>query len=108
MNDLLADDRMAEALSIFAASKAGEFKDIVAGLDPIARDAMQRKIIDEMKGGPDRVVKLLRRIIDYTPDTGGGIAGRAEDDRAVEYYQLARKQGALGTVPETSAPVSQR
>jgi hypothetical protein len=54
VNDLLADGRMAEALSIFAASKAGEFKDIVAGLDPIARDAMQRKIIDEMKGGPDR------------------------------------------------------
>jgi hypothetical protein len=51
-----------------------------------------------MTGGPDWVVKLLRRIIDYTPDTGGGIAGRAEDDRAVEYYQLARKQGALGTL----------
>jgi hypothetical protein len=62
VNDLLADGRMAEALSIFAASKAGEFNDIVAGLDPIARDAMQRKIIDEMTGGPDRVVKLLRRI----------------------------------------------
>jgi hypothetical protein len=44
---------------------------------------------------------MLRRLINYTPNTGGGVAGHDTDDNAMEYVGMARSANAMATLTQT-------
>ncbi|MFN8303902.1 MAG: DUF4157 domain-containing protein [Saprospiraceae bacterium] len=86
---LLNDGRMADAFAVFGREKAGEFEAAVnerEDLDEAKKRAFISTVVQEMRDNP---VKLMRKIINWTPDTGGGFAGHNQDDNAMDYYQQA-------------------
>ena len=82
VDELLGDHEVRLALDAFAVEKAKEFQDILGGLGAKEKQALEKRIVARLTGGPMAVAKLLRDIIDYSPDTHGGIFGRKEDERA--------------------------
>jgi hypothetical protein len=95
---LLNDPQMKEALAAFARNKASTFSDALSGVDNETAKQAVHEIEKEMRGGPDRVARLLATIVNWTPDTGGGLAGHAEDDNAVDYFHQARQLKAVGSL----------
>ncbi len=95
---LLNDPQMREALAVFARNKASMLSDALSTVSNKTAKEAVHVIENEMRGGPDRVTRLLGTIVNWTPDTGGGIAGRREDNNAVDYYQAALRSKALGTL----------
>lgn len=41
---------------------------------------------------------MVRRVLHWTPDTGGGLFGHNQDDNALDYYRQARGADAVGTL----------
>jgi hypothetical protein len=95
VDDLLASGPMQKALAKFMENKASEFDSVLAGAPANAKAAIAERIQRPMRGGPTQAVPLLRRVVDYTPSTGGGVFGHNQDDNAVDYYLEAKKRGAL-------------
>ena len=54
------------------------------------RDAFTNGFLVKLKGSADQIAATLQEVIDYTPDTGGGIGGRAEDGNAEDYFDEAK------------------
>jgi hypothetical protein len=99
VRDLLADKGFKEAVAITAHDKATELEGIGKELDSdYTREAFTEGFLKKLQGSPDQVAATLQEVIDYTPDTGGGIGGHAEDFNAREYFKEAKKRGALGTL----------
>lgn len=95
---LLGDAKFKEGFGIFAGNKASEFAAVKAALpDKAQQDAIQKAIIDPLSAG-GAAMKLLNDVINWTPDTGGGIGGHNQDDNAMDYYKDAKKAGALATL----------
>ncbi|ACY14837.1 eCIS core domain-containing protein [Haliangium ochraceum] len=98
---LLADPTMQEALTLFAKEKAEslnealDFEDQTGVSADVQRAAFQRRVTGPLKARP---LSLLQEVIDYTPNTGGGLAGSDSDDNAMEYVGMARDQGAMNTL----------
>jgi hypothetical protein len=95
VGSLLGDPQFHEALKIFAGEKASELKEIAADLDKDQQDAFQKGVVDPLVADP---AATLRKIIYWTPDTGGGFLGHNQDDNALDYYEAAKAEGALGTL----------
>ena len=96
---LLQDPAFQEAVAITAHDKASELEGIGKELDQeYTRDAFTNGFLVKLKGGPAEVAATLQEVIDYTPDTGGGIGGRAEDGNAEDYFDEAKKRGGLATL----------
>jgi len=96
VESLLADPHFAEALRIFARDKASEFAAAAKEFnDEDKEKAFMETIVNPLKADP---VEMIRQVINWTPDTGGGIFGHNQDDNALEYYQKAKAEGALETL----------
>ena len=99
VGELLADQGFKEAVAITAHDKAEELAGIGKELDEeYTREAFTEGFLKKLQGSPDQVVATLQQVIDYTPDTGGGIGGQAEDFNAREYFKEAKQRGALPTL----------
>jgi hypothetical protein len=66
---------------------------------------MRESVLKLMRADEQTVITMLHTIATYTPGAGGGqlggVLGHDEDDNAVEYYQAAKKKGALGSLTPT-------
>ena len=97
----MADSSMQEALKIFAAEKAEEIASLGGSLSGAKKEAFEQGFLNPLKARP---LGVMQEIIDYVPTTGSGFGwyGHDEDDRALEYYEEAKAQNALGglTVPQ--------
>ena len=97
VDDLLTKSTaMQEALARFMFNKASEFDSVLSSAPANAKAAIAERIQKPMRGGVATAIPLLRRVIDYTPNTGGGVFGHNQDDNAVDYYLEAKKRGFLG------------
>lgn len=92
---LLGDSRFDDALAIFAVNKAKDFKEIADDLPAIAGAVLINEIITPLVNDP---VGTIRNIVNWVPNTGGGIFGHDEDDNAMEYYEEAKDKDALDTL----------
>ena len=101
VGELMADSYMQEALKIFAAEKAEEIASLGGSLSGAKKEAFEQGFLNPLKARP---LGVMQEIIDYVPTTGSGFGwyGHDEDDRALEYYEEAKAQNALGglTVPQ--------
>ena len=99
VEELFNDPRMRQALAHFANEKADTLASEISLDDKFKEDAMKESVLAKLKAGPDEVVKTFRQIINYTPNTGGGLGGHNTDDNAVDYYkEVLEKKDALQTL----------
>ena len=104
VKDLLADIKFQTALQLFAKEKSATFKEVIAGLKlegvmkplkPLVESAFKEKVIGPLEGNS---VEVITEVINWTPDTGGGLFGHDEDDKAMEYVNKTKKAGNLGSL----------
>jgi hypothetical protein len=98
--ELLADPQFRDALKVFCDAKANALADLVKDQQSEVQDSVA-KIVQRLKS--DAAPDVVREIIDWTPDTGGGYGGHNEDDNAMDYIERASAtQGGLAslTVPQ--------
>ena len=106
VNDLLADGGFKKAVAITARDKAAELQGIGDGLKTqYTRDAFNNGFLVKLQGSDDQIAATLQEVIDYTPDTGGGVGGHAEDFNAERYFNDVKSRGAL---PTLTLPAKQR
>lgn len=93
---LLNDPQFIEGFKIFIDEKNSEFKKVAATLkDPNERKAFEDAIIKRLDAEP---VKVIKEVINWVPNTGGGIAGHNQDDNSEDYIKLAKRAGAMATL----------
>ncbi|MCB8959859.1 MAG: hypothetical protein H6651_06075 [Ardenticatenales bacterium] len=93
---LFKEARFKAALAVFAREKANEVKNVAASFDKAQQDAMRNGIIRPLLKNPTRIIK---QIINWTPQTGGGVGGHDTDDNAQDYYRVAaRTAGGLASL----------
>ncbi len=82
IEDLFADSEFQVGARIFAAEKA----DIILDNVPEEhRQIVKVHVTDPLKNGDP--TEILREIIHWTPNTGGGYWGRNSDDNAIDYMK---------------------
>jgi Domain of unknown function (DUF4157) len=81
---LLADDRMIKALQVFLKNKASDLNEVNFTGDK--KDALMQ-LGAKMQGDPKAVIT---EVINWTPDSGGGVGGHNQDDNARDYVDTAR------------------
>ena len=94
---LLGDDKFKKGFELFITS----YKDMIAAvgksfggdIGKAFEEVFLKRILD-----PAQQIKVLQEVIDWVPDTGGGLFGHNQDDNALDYYKQARKQHALRTL----------
>lgn len=90
---LLSDGQFKEGLKITIKDKASDFKKFIATeKDAKKRAAIQNKIITPLEADPFQVIK---DVINWVPNTGGGWTGQNQDDNSEDYYEQAKKMGAV-------------
>jgi len=90
--ELLSDGKFREGLKIFMAAKKSELAGVGNGLkEQFQRDAFKAAIVDHMAG--DEGITMIWRILEWTPNTGGGAGGHNQDDNALDYYNQAKRTG---------------
>ena len=103
VNTLMAEPTMRAALEIFAREKAASlnaamtFEDQTGVSAALQQRAFRTRITDPLAATP---IPMLRRLIDYTPSTGGGVGGHDTDDNAMEYVGMARSATAMATLTQ--------
>ena len=86
---LFSDRKFREGLKIFLSSKKSELAKVGASLDAdYKKEAFQRAVIDKMTG--ESGIKLVWKVLQWTPNTGGGVGGHNQDDNALAYYNKAK------------------
>lgn len=95
VDDLLKDGKFKEALEIFAREKAAEFEDVAKELDKDQEAAFMSQVVTPLRANP---MDVIRKVINWVPDTGGGVGGHNQDDKALEYLALAKEKKALHTL----------
>lgn len=96
VGELFGDAKFQEAVKIFCMNKAGEFEEVASSLDDAQQqEAFKKQVVEPLKKEP---VNTVWAVINWTPDTGGGVFGHNQDDNAMDYYKTSKKQGALGTL----------
>ncbi|GAB4565643.1 MAG: hypothetical protein Tsb0020_16660 [Haliangiales bacterium] len=98
---LIADPTMRQALELFAGEKADSLEDALTFEDAgvvsaqVQADGFRARVTGPLRSDS---TAMLQRIIDYTPNTGGGVFGRKSDDNALAYVSMARAEGAMATL----------
>jgi hypothetical protein len=82
-------------LEEFGRRKANELLEKESSLPEIAAPHFRPDVVDPFAQSP---VQTVRRILNWTPDTGGGLFGHNQDDHALTYYNQARDAGAVGAL----------
>lgn len=103
VNDLLADRKFKKAVAITARDKAKELAGIGEELEEeYTQDAFTNGFLTSLQGSDEKIAATLQEVIDYTPDTGGGVGGHAEDFNAERYFNDVKSKGALPTLTLTA------
>lgn len=93
---LLQDSQFKEGFKIFIDDKNAELKLAAKALtDPDERKAFEDSIIKRLDTEP---MKVITEVINWVPNTGGGIAGHNQDDNSEDYVNLAKRAGAMATL----------
>lgn len=93
---LFKDPQFQEGLKIFVKEKTGDIKKFLSSVkDAKQRTAIQNKIIKPLEANP---VQIIKDVINWVPNTGGGWFGQNQDDNSEDYYELVKKKGALSTL----------
>jgi len=93
---LLGDAKFQDALTIFAKDKAAEFEGVAKDLgDKDQEKAFMSEVVTPLRNNP---LSVIRGVINWVPDTGGGIGGHNQDDNALEYLAIVKKNNALSTL----------
>jgi hypothetical protein len=88
VDGLMADGRAADALALTGRLKARELAAIGDSLDAkFKKDAFKAGVVDPLVSDP---LAFLKQVINYVPNTGGGIGGHNTDDEAMDYLASAR------------------
>jgi hypothetical protein len=94
--DALLDDPLFQrALRIFGVNKASELAEISSTLPDVAKPHFEPAVVAPFRTDP---VSVLRRVLHWTPDTGGGVFGQNQDNNALDYYNEASSKGAVATL----------
>ncbi len=93
---LMADAKFKAAITIFAKDKASEFEGVAKDLgDKDQEKAFMSEVVTPLRNNP---LDVIRGVINWVPDTGGGVGGHNQDDNALEYLALVKKSNALHTL----------
>lgn len=93
---LLNDSQFQEGFRIFIDDKNSDFKKAAKELtDPVERAAFEQAIIQRLDSEP---LKVIKEVINWVPDTGGGVLGHNQDDNSEDYVKLAKRAGAMATL----------
>lgn len=84
---LLGDEEMKKALKLTGEEKADEFSKLGPKSPKMVKDAFDAAVV---KGLRDDPTGFLSRVVNYVPDTGGGLFGHNTDDNANDYLAKAR------------------
>jgi hypothetical protein len=88
--ELLSDGQFQQGLQIFLHEKKGELAAVGSSLDAeYKRIAFQEAVTDHMEGMEG--VNLINEVINWTPNTGGGVGEHNQDDNALDYYEQAKQ-----------------
>jgi hypothetical protein len=87
---LLSDFYFQRAVGKFAEEKAGEVQGVANDMGGAKKGALERAVISKLHDKM-QAVNLVWDVINWTPDTGGGVFGHNTDDNAVDYYDMAAK-----------------
>ncbi|GAB4569891.1 MAG: hypothetical protein Tsb0020_24300 [Haliangiales bacterium] len=94
---LLSDGKFQSALQIVMEEKQGELAKVGSSLDEeYQRTAFQNGVLVKMSGFQG--VQTVADIIQWTPNTGGGVGGHNQDDNAVDYWEEAKSKDAMDTL----------
>lgn len=93
--DLLNDAAFQRGLAIFGKNKAYELAQVANTLPPNVKPHFQPAVVDPFKDDP---TGTLRKVLNWTPNTGGGLFGHNQDDNALDYYNAASAKNAVGTL----------
>ena len=95
-----------KAVAITARDKAKELEGIGEELDAeYTKRRVQQRVPRKLQGSDEQIAATLQEVIDYTPDTGGGVGGHVEDSNAEDYFNDVKSKGALHTL---TLPAKQR
>lgn len=83
---LLKNKHFKKALGVFAKNKVSDVRRVTKGFNKAQIEAMEKGVIEPLLKSPPNVVWW---VINWTPRTGGGIAGHDVDDNAEAYYKAA-------------------
>lgn len=83
------------ALAEFGRRKAAELAATESALPEVARPHFAPAVVEPFRDTPTDTV---RRIVHWTPNTGGGFLGHNQDDNALDYYRQARAADAVGSL----------
>jgi Domain of unknown function (DUF4157) len=96
--ELLSDSKFQQGLFIFLHEKKNELGSIGEGLSAeYKRVAFRETITNHLEGMEG--VNLINQVINWTPNTGGGVFGHNQDDNAIDYFEEAKKtSGGLASL----------
>ena len=101
VDELLNNARFRVGLSLMLGEKAGMLEGTIASpqFTDEQRNAVRSRIIKRMRGGPDACASLLRDMLDWVPDTGGGFLGHDVRGDTMDYVNKVRNTpGGLETL----------
>jgi hypothetical protein len=87
---LLEDGYFQKAVFQFCQEKAEEVQKVADEMGGAKKRALERAIISQLHDKM-KCVNLIWAVINWTPNTGGGIGGHNTDDNAADYYDAAAK-----------------
>jgi hypothetical protein len=95
---LIGDAKFRTGLKIFLRSKKSELANVGKTLDAAyKREAFDKAIVGHMEG--EEGVSLIWQVLQWTPNTGGGVGGHNQDDNALDYFNKAKaKPGGLASL----------
>jgi hypothetical protein len=95
VDELLGSGPFQEALKVFAKEKKSELSSTSFKGD---KKKAINKLGDALVADP---VAIMSKVINYTPDTGGGIVGQSTDGNARDYVSKAKKLKAMPSLTST-------
>jgi hypothetical protein len=100
--ELLSIPYFRKALFTFGKEKKSDLKEVADDLGGAKKEALEKAVMSKLDSEAG-CVSLIWGIINWTPDTGGGIAGHNQDDNAGDYYDVAAKiPGGIQSLTSTA------
>ncbi len=86
--DLLTIRQFRKALFIFCQEKKSDLLEVGKDLGGAKEAALKKSIVSKLET-EDGCVGLIWGVLNWTPNTGGGLFGHNQDDNAADYYDAA-------------------
>jgi hypothetical protein len=86
--ELLSNGYFQNAVFEFCKEKASEVQKVAEEMGGAKKKALEKAVISQLNDKM-KCVNLIWAVINWTPNTGGGLFGRKTDDNAADYYDAA-------------------